>query len=45
MKRECTCDAWWSGRDEAEWLARGAPSCTCTDEEPAEEKEEESTND
>jgi hypothetical protein len=26
---ECTCDARFSGNDEAEWLARGAPSCIC----------------
>ena len=26
---ECICDASWSGRDDAQWLACGAPSCVC----------------
>jgi hypothetical protein len=26
---KCQCDASWSGRDEAEYCARGCPSCTC----------------
>jgi hypothetical protein len=26
---QCTCDAMFSGMDDAEWCARGAPSCSC----------------
>ena len=26
---ECTCDARFSRINDAEWLARGAPSCVC----------------
>ena len=25
----CECDAQWSGKDEAEYRARGCPSCSC----------------
>lgn len=31
MNRPCVCDARFSGSDDAEWRARGAPSCTCYD--------------
>ena len=29
-KAECTCDARFSGSDEAEYRARGCPECICT---------------
>ena len=33
---DCQCDAWWSGRDEAEYCARGCPSCSCGNMEETE---------
>jgi hypothetical protein len=29
LNTDCICDARWSGRDDQEWCARGAPSCYC----------------
>jgi hypothetical protein len=29
VNNRCTCDAQWSGKDEAEYVARGCPECTC----------------
>lgn len=33
-KDECTCDAQWSGKDEALYCALGCPSCTCKTDNP-----------
>ncbi len=30
-RRDCICNAAWSGRDEAEYRAHGCPSCYCGD--------------
>lgn len=32
---DCQCDAKWSGRDEAEYRARGCPHCSCSNTERA----------